>query len=150
MQKVPGRTLRGPLLQSRLFRSYAALVSVEARIHGAKPPVYRNNERSAACLRDPDAAPLERLLKACQTHPKGTSHEFEIIAKRGEGCSDKDARIEGHGGACGPEPARGSYCDVSVTAAGWLRFSFIEAASAVSLPCTVLAMVTASSRLPCP
>jgi hypothetical protein len=80
-------------------------------------------------------------------------------------CGDKDARIEGHegyleheigrashrgGGACGTEPARGSHCDVSVTAAGWLRFSFIEAASAVSLPCTVLAMVTASSRLPCP
>jgi hypothetical protein len=52
-QNVPGRTLRGPLLQSRLFRSYAALVSVEARIHGAKGQVYRNDKRSAACLRDP-------------------------------------------------------------------------------------------------
>jgi hypothetical protein len=64
MQNVPGRTFRGPLLQSRLFRSYAALVSVEARIHGAKGQVYRNDERSAACLRDPGAAPSERLIKA--------------------------------------------------------------------------------------
>ena len=121
MHNVPGRTLRGPLLQSRLFRSYAALISVEARIHGAKAQVYRNNERSAECLRDPGRG----------------SHGAVTKSLRG-------------GGACGPEPARGSYCDVSVTAAGWLRFSFIEAASAVSLPCTVLAMVTASSRLPCP
>ena len=53
IQNVPGRTFRGPLLQSRVFRSYAALVSVATRIHGAEQPVYRNDERSAACLRTP-------------------------------------------------------------------------------------------------
>jgi hypothetical protein len=67
-QNVPGRTLRGPLLQSRLFRSYAALVSVEARIHGAKGQVYRNDERSAACLRDPGTAPSERLITLVEQH----------------------------------------------------------------------------------
>lgn len=64
MQNVPGRTLRGPLLQSRLFRSYAALVSVEARIHGAKAQVYRNNERSAACLPQPGRGSLGAVTKS--------------------------------------------------------------------------------------
>jgi hypothetical protein len=64
MQNVPGRTFRGPLLQSRLFRSYTALVSVEARIHGAKPQVYRNDERSAACLRDPRRGSLGAVNKS--------------------------------------------------------------------------------------
>jgi len=58
------------LLQSLLLRSYAALVSVAAGIDGAKQAVYRNDARSAAL-------PSKRLIEACQSRPKGTSHGRE-------------------------------------------------------------------------
>ena len=112
MQNVPGRTFRGPLLQSR-FVSFLC-----------GPGLRRGENPRSEAASVPQRGEIGRL-------------------SAGTRCAMRLEREQEDGAVWGE-----TYCDVSATAAGSLRFSFIEAASAVSLPWTVLAIVTASSKLP--